>query len=181
MLFRGIGVLWLLEIVDAVFFQHALDQFGIVPRTVRGFTGIALAPLLHRDFTHLVANTAPLLLGGSLIALHGAPTLRKVTIVTWFGGGFLEWLLGPSNICSIGASGVVFGYIGFLLAHAVITRHPISVLAALVCGYFYGASILPNVLPTAASAAHQISWHGHLFGLLSGILAARNVRGAGGR
>ena len=181
MLLRGIAVLWLLEVIDAVFLHHALDQFGIVPRTVRGFVGIALAPLLHRDFGHLVANTAPLLLGGSLIALQGGQTLRKVTIITWFVGGFLEWLLGPSNICSIGASGVVFGYIGFLLAHAFVTRHPLSVLAALVCGYFYGASILPNVLPTAASAARQISWHGHLFGLLSGILAARNVRGTGGR
>lgn len=175
-LLRGIAVLWILEIIDAVFLRHSLDQFGIVPRTLSGLFGIILAPLLHRDFPHLVANTGPLLLGGSLILLHGVRTFRGVTAVVWFTGGFLEWMLGPSNICSIGASGIVFGYIGFLLAHAIITFRPLSIVAALVCGWFYGASILPNVLPTAASAARHISWHGHLFGFFSGIIAAQIVR-----
>ena len=119
-LFRMLAVMWILEIIDAVVLRHVLDHLGIVPRTLRGLLGIPLAPLLHRDFAHLVANTGPLLVGGFLILLHGKQTFRKVTMVVWFMGGFLEWLLAPSNICSIGASGVVFGYIGFLLAHAVV-------------------------------------------------------------
>lgn len=180
-LFRLLAVMWVLEIIDAVFLGHLLDHVGIVPRTLRGLIGIPLAPLLHRDFAHLAANTGPLLVGGFLILLHGKQTFRKVTMAVWLLGGTLEWLLAPSNICSIGASGIVFGYIGFLLAHAVVSFRPLPVIAALICAWFYGASILPNVLPTAASAARQISWHGHLFGLLSGVVAARAQKGAARR
>lgn len=168
--------MWVAEIIDALVFRHALDGLGIIPRTIHGLVGIAFAPLLHRDFTHLLANTGPLLIAGSLISLNGPATLRRVTAIVWILGGSLEWLLAPPGICSIGASGVVFGYIGFLLARAIVCRHPLSIIAALVCAWFYGASIIPNVFPTAESAAQRISWHGHLFGLLAGIAAARATR-----
>jgi membrane associated rhomboid family serine protease len=173
---RLVAAMWLLEIIDVVVLRHMLDHFGIVPRTLSGLPGILLAPLLHRDFTHLVANTGPLLVAGFLILLQGTRVFRVVTLVVWVGGGILEWLLAPPNICSIGASGVVFGYIGFLLANAVVSFRPLPVIAALICAWFYGASILPNVLPTAESAARQVSWHGHLFGFVAGVVAARLVR-----
>ena len=172
-LLTAVVALWVIELIDTLILRHALDRFGIIPRTMSGLLGILLAPLLHRDFAHLLANSAPLLIAGSLIALHGTQTLHRVTLIVWLLSGSLEWALGPSRICSIGASGIVFGYIGFLLAHAVFSFRPLSIAAALLCAWFYGASILPNVLPTAHSATHHISWHGHLFGLLSGIVAAR--------
>lgn len=175
-LFAAVAALWVLEIIDVVFFRHALNGLGIVPRTVNHATGILFAPLLHRDFAHLLANTGPLLIAGSLIALHGARALFGVTVIVWLMGGLLEWLFAPAGICAIGASGVVFGYIGFLLAYAVVCGRPLSIIAALVCAWFYGSLILPNVLPTAQSAANNISWHGHFFGFISGIFAARTTR-----
>ena len=176
-LLRLLAFMWLLELLDTTLLRHRLDLLGIHPRTLHGLIGIPLAPLLHRDFYHLLANTVPLLIAGGLIILQNARTFRQVTLTVWLLAGLLEWTFAPSNTISIGASGLVFGYIGYLLARAIITFHPLHIITALICAWFYGASILPSVLPTAENVARQISWHGHLFGLLAGIYAAHTTKG----
>jgi len=176
-LLRLIAFMWLLELIDATLLRHQLDYLGIVPRTLPGVIGIALAPILHRDFYHLLANTVPLLIAGTLIILQNARTFRQVTVTVWLIAGLLEWTFAPSNISSIGASALVFGYIGFLLTRAIITFHIGHIVAALICAYLYGGTILPSVLPTKENLTRQISWHGHLFGLIAGIYAARTTKG----
>jgi len=123
-------------------------------------------PLLHGSFAHFMANT-PLLLvmGGLLVATTTRALLPVNTIVIGLGGG-LVWLLGGSAI-HIGASGLVFGWFGFLVARGFVDRSPITLGAALLVGVLY-SSILWGVLPGQLG----VLWEAHLFGAFAGAAAA---------
>lgn len=159
--------LWSLEIVDEVVLRGNLDRHGIVPRSLDGLDGILWAPLLHGNFAHLLANSVPLLILGWLILARGGKDFAGVTAIAWLLGGLGTWMFGHSGV-HIGASGVVFGYLGYLMALGYYERKFTTVLLSLGVGYFFG-SCLFGILP----GQHGISWEGHLFGLLGGILAAR--------
>jgi len=161
-----IVTLWLVEIVDVLFLDHALERHGIQPRSWGGLDGILLAPLLHDDFAHLISNTIPLIVLGALVLLRGIPRWFQVTAVVVVAGGLATWLLAR-DANHIGASGVVFGYLGFLLAAGFFERSLRAVTLGLATGLAYGG-LLWGVLPTRAG----ISWESHLFGLLAGGLAA---------
>ena len=171
-----VSTLWGLEIVDQLIFQnvqrYGLDRFGIIPRTVEGLRGIVFAPLLHGDFAHLIANTVPLIVLGWLIMLRGVGDWLLVTVITAVAGGFGTWLIGdifrpglPG--LHIGASGVIFGYFGFLLARGYFERSFVSIGFSVLVAFLYGGIIF-GVLPGQPG----ISWEGHLCGFLGGVLAA---------
>ncbi|XYI01524.1 rhomboid family intramembrane serine protease [Sorangium sp. So ce1128] len=167
-----VALLWSIEILDLVVFRGSLDALGIRPRTVPGLVGIALAPLLHGGFAHLAANTLPFLGLGWLIMLRKKSDLFLVTLVAALVGGLGVWLLGSPSSVHIGASGVIFGYFGFLLLRGWFERSALSIALSLVVGLVYGGMIW-GVLPTRMG----ISWEGHLFGFLGGALAARLLGG----
>ncbi|WP_437666201.1 rhomboid family intramembrane serine protease [Sorangium sp. So ce1182] len=167
-----VALLWSIEILDAVVFRGSLDALGIRPRTVPGLVGIALAPLLHGGFAHLAANTLPFVGLGWLIMLRKKRDLLLVTLVAALVGGLGVWLLGAPSSVHIGASGVIFGYFGFLLLRGWFERSALSIALSLVVGLVYGGMIW-GVLPTRMG----ISWEGHLFGFLGGVLAARLLGG----
>ncbi|WP_438010063.1 rhomboid family intramembrane serine protease [Sorangium sp. So ce321] len=167
-----VALLWSIEILDAVVFRGSLDALGIRPRTVPGLVGIALAPLLHGGFAHLAANTLPFVGLGWLIMLRKKRDLLLVTLVAALVGGLGVWLLGAPSSVHIGASGVIFGYFGFLLLRGWFERSALSIALSLVVGLVYGGMIW-GVLPTRLG----ISWEGHLFGFLGGVLAARLLGG----
>ncbi|HTN92323.1 MAG TPA: rhomboid family intramembrane serine protease [Sorangium sp.] len=167
-----VALLWSIEILDLVVFHGSLDALGIRPRTVPGLVGIALAPLLHGGFAHLAANTLPFVGLGWLIMLRKKRDLLLVTLVAALVGGLGVWLLGAPSSVHIGASGVIFGYFGFLLLRGWFERSALSIALSLVVGLVYGGMIW-GVLPTRMG----ISWEGHLFGFLGGVLAARLVGG----
>ena len=159
------AVIWVVEIVDWAI-GHRLDQYGIVPRTRDGLVGIAFSPFLHASWGHVVLNTVPLLFMGALIAFEGQRRFLTVTLIVALVGGALVWVFGR-NAIHIGASGVVFGYFGYLVARAWYQRSLVAVLVAILVVGTYGTVIL-GILPSVPG----VSWEAHLFGLLSGVLSA---------
>jgi membrane associated rhomboid family serine protease len=161
-------VLWALELIDTLLLGGRLNRFGIHPRKPRGIFGIFFAPLLHGDLQHLVANTLPLLVMCGLILFRSQQTFVIVTTLVWFASGLGVWLFGGSRTNHIGASGLVFGYLGFLLLQGYFERSLISIGLAVLVGIFYG-SLLWGMLPIQRGR----SWQSHLFGFFGGGLAAR--------
>jgi membrane associated rhomboid family serine protease len=165
-----VGLMWGLEILDTFVFRHGLDLFGILPRNAIGLRGILFAPFLHSGFAHLMANTVPLIVLGWLIMAQGIGDFVFVSVICMVVGGLGTWLFGASAL-HIGASGLIFGYVGFLLARYYFDRRLSSGIIALLVGCTYG-SVLWGILPSTPG----ISWEGHLFGFLGGILAARLIK-----
>ncbi len=173
LLFGLLAVMWAAEVVDFLLPVVDLDRFGIRPRTARGLLGIMFSPFLHAGFGHLLANSLPFLLLGGLVMTGGRrPFLRLSLWVTVIGGGGV-WLLGGGRTVHLGASLLIFGYLGFLLSRGIVARGFGSVLIALGVLFGYGGMLL-GVLPGQPG----ISWLGHLCGFLAGIAGARVVRGS---
>jgi membrane associated rhomboid family serine protease len=167
LLFGLLGVMWSVEILDLLPLVQ-LDRHGIHPREVSGLLGIAAAPFLHADFAHLMLNSVPFVVLGGTVLLSGVRVFWGVTIFVVLLGGFGVWLLAPKFTNHIGASGLIFGYLGFLLARGVFEKSFSSVLIALGILVGYGGLIW-GVLP----GQDGVSWQGHLFGFFSGAAAAR--------
>jgi membrane associated rhomboid family serine protease len=165
-----VGVLWVVELLDQLLLAGRLDRYGIRPRRWDGIQGIILAPLLHGNWQHLSANTMPLVLLGWLILLGGVPSFVLVTAVVWIAGGWGVWLLGKSRSVHIGASGIVFGYLGFLLSRGYFERSPAAIALAAIAGLFYGGLIW-GILPLRKGQ----SWEGHLCGFIAGGMLARHL------
>lgn len=163
-----IALLWFLELIDTLLFRGSFDRLGIKPRRLQGLIGILLAPLLHGNLQHLAANTGPLAILGSLVLLGGLQSFMIVTVVVWLVSGTGVWLFGRSSTNHLGASGLVFGYLGFLLLRGYFERSPMALALAVLVGFLYG-SALWGLLPLQRGR----SWTGHAFGFLAGGLAAR--------
>ena len=162
-----VGLMWLEEIADLVIFHGALDAGGIRPRTPAGLWGILFAPFLHGGFAHLLANTVPLLVLGWLVVLRSLRDFVWVSAVAVLLGGLGVWLFGGPNTVHIGASGLVFGYLGYLFLRGYWERSLSAVLIAVVAGVLYGGALW-GILPLRRG----ISWEGHLFGFAGGATAA---------
>ncbi len=168
LLFAFVVVIWTVELVDLLALDGRLDAYGIEPRDEDGLRGIVLAPFLHGGLAHVASNTVPLVALGLLTVLR---RLRDLLVVTGVGGlvsGLGVWLTGTPGTVHIGASGVVFAYLGFLLARGWFDRTPASIFVAVAVALVYGGLLL-GIVPSAPG----ISWQGHLFGFLGGVLAAR--------
>jgi membrane associated rhomboid family serine protease len=163
-----VGVMWLLEILDWAL-PGDLDGYGIESRETDGLTGVVASPFLHADFAHLMANTIPFLILGGVVALRFPQRFWAITGTIVVGSGLGVWLLGPVNTITIGASGVVFGYLAFLLVAGLLTRHWIDVVIGLVVLFIYGG-MLVGTLPFGVSQG--VSWLAHLMGAIAGVLAA---------
>ena len=162
-----VAALWLIEVVDVVAFDRGLDQQGIVPRTWGGLDGILWAPFLHGGFRHLLANTLPLLILGGFVAIDGLRRWANVTLFIVIVGGFATWLVARPA-AHIGASGLIFGYAGFLLVAGFVEKSFRGIAVALIVGVFFGGMVLRGITPVAS----WVSWESHLFGLAAGVLAA---------
>jgi membrane associated rhomboid family serine protease len=160
------GVLYLTELVDQLA-PLRLDDDGIRAWSLDGLFGILWAPLLHAGWAHLFANTVPFLVFGFLAMAGGIRQWLLVTAMIWIVGGLGVWLIGPTDSSTIGASGVIFGWLAFLLVRGFFARSVRQVLVAVVLLFFWGG-VLWGVLP----GQQGISWQGHLFGVAAGVLAA---------
>ncbi|AVQ73702.1 hypothetical protein MTo_00195 [Microcystis aeruginosa NIES-1211] len=165
-----VAIFWLLEILDQFVFRGSLDYFGIIPHQVIGLRGILFAPFLHGDFSHLIANTVPFLILGWLVMLQETSDFFIVTGLTMVVGGLGVWLFAAPGSIHIGASILIFGYLGFLLLRGYFQRNIPSILLSILVFLLYGGTIW-GVLPSRPG----ISWQGHLFGFLGGVLAAKLI------
>ena len=163
-----VAVFWIVELLDLVVFGGALDSGGIRPRTVSGLWGILFAPFLHGGLGHVAANSLAFMVLGWLIMLRETWHFFAVTLMTMVLGGLGVWLVGPASSVHIGASGLVFGYFGFLLLSGWFDRSLGTVIISLFVLLAYGGMIW-GVLPGQLG----ISWQGHLFGFLAGVLSAK--------
>ncbi len=161
------ALMWLSEIADAVL-PAQLDAYGIAPRSDDGLTGVLLAPFLHGGFGHLIANTVPFAVMGAVIALGGLARVLAVTAIVALVSGLGTWLVAPAAPLHIGASGVVFGYATYLLARGAFSRNLVHLGVGVVVLLFMGGVLLGGLLPQEG-----ISWQGHLFGAMGGVVAAR--------
>jgi membrane associated rhomboid family serine protease len=167
-LFAIVLLTWVVELVDEVGYGGSLDRFGIQPRNVGALWGILAAPLLHAGWVHLASNTGPFIVLGWLVLLRGIRDFLVVTLFAVLIGGLGVWVFGAANSIHVGASGVVFGYLGYLLARGYFERSIWSVILGVIAGILYGG-VLWGLLP----GQRGISWEGHLFGLVGGVAAAR--------
>lgn len=159
------ALLFLIEAVDAILPAN-LDNLGIQPRTLGGLDGILWAPLLHAGWSHLFANAVAILVFGFLAMANGIGQWVAVTVTIWLASGIGVWLTGADGV-TVGASGIAFGWLAFLLVRGMFNRS-IGQLAVAVVLFLYWGSMLLGVLPGNPG----VSWQGHLFGALGGILAA---------
>jgi membrane associated rhomboid family serine protease len=159
------ALLYLIEVVDAAM-SGRLDQFGIQPRTLGGLDGVLWAPLLHHGWAHLFANTLPVLLFGFLAMSNGVGQWVAVTLTIWLFSGLGVWLAGDTGT-TVGASGIAFGWLSFLLVRGLFNRAIGQIMVAIVLFLYWGGTLL-GVLPGNPG----VSWQGHLFGAIAGILAA---------
>lgn len=173
LLFGLLGIMWAVEILDLLPFIH-LDRHGIHPRSIQGLPGIVFAPFLHDGFGHLIANSLPFILLGGTVLLGGTRTFWRVSIFVTLAGGAAVWLFAGSFSNHIGASGLIFGYLGFLLARGYFEKSLPWMFASCLVLIVYGG-LLFGVLPGRSG----VSWQGHLFGFLAGIVAARTLLPAG--
>lgn len=142
---------------------QAARQLAVVPRTAEGLIGLVTAPFIHIHFAHLAANLPPFLVLGGLVLRHGRSRFLDVALAIALGQGLLLWLLGR-KAAHVGMSGVIFGFLGWLLAVAWFTRTTPDLLIAAGVLVFYG-----GMLAGVAPARNGTSWDGHFFGLIAGL------------
>jgi membrane associated rhomboid family serine protease len=162
-----VAVMWVVEIVNKIDGQR-LSSDGIYPRSLAGLPGIISAPFLHFGFNHLIGNTIPFIILGLVIGAAGARRLIEVTVIVILVAGLGTWLTAGSHSDTVGASGVVFGYAGFLIARGFFTRTIGALALGVVAAVLFGGALAGGLVPHPG-----ISWQDHLFGGLGGILAAR--------
>lgn len=157
--------LWIIQIINAANDQ-SFDRFGLRPRQLDGLWGVLTQPFLHASYDHMMSNTVPLLLVGWALLLSGWRVWLAVTGIVVVLGDFVTWLVAPSGVI-VGASGLVFGWLGYLLARAYFTRKFKWVVTAVAMLLFFG-TFLSNLLPNFST---NVSWQAHVCGFGAGIVA----------
>lgn len=163
-----LAIMWGEEVLDYIL-PGSFDQLGIQPRRVRGLLGIPLAPFLHGGFQHLIANTLPFLILALLVAVQGRQQFMVATTLITVIGGLGVWLIAPPATVTIGASGLIFGYLTFLMARGFYSRRISDFLVGLGVLLIYGP-LLWGALPFRVPDG--VSWQAHLAGAAAGIVAA---------
>jgi membrane associated rhomboid family serine protease len=165
-----LAVFWTVFVVNSLL-GGSLLTLGVIPRTTVGLRGILFAPFLHASLSHLVANSIPFVALGWMVMLRDERHFVPVTVAGMIGSGLVAWLLGAPGTVHIGASGVIFGYLGFLILSGWYARSFGSILLSLIVTAVWGSLVL-GVLPGAPG----ISWQAHIGGFLGGVFAARAFR-----
>lgn len=147
-----------------------LRQYGLIPRTLSGLRGIAFMPFLHSGLPHLLSNSLPFLVLGGMLMLRGTRLFVLVSLGCVLLGGIGTWVIGANGV-HIGASGLIFGWFGFLLLRGLFERSLIAVVLALAVGMLYGG-LMWGLMPLQ----QDVSWEGHLCGFAAGVLMARLLK-----
>ena len=169
-LITSIVIFWGIEILDYAVFQGSLDRYGIQPLETAGLLGILFAPFLHGGFAHLMANTIPFITLGWLTMLQRERDFYIVSLISALVGGIGVWLFGAPNSVHIGASILIYGYLGFLLLRGYFQKNFPSIALSIFVAIVYGG-LISGVFPSQMG----VSWQGHLFGFIGGAIAAKMI------
>ncbi|VEH06556.1 rhomboid family protein [Corynebacterium kutscheri] len=162
--FGYLFVIWIIQIINVVIFDYALHYFGIHPLDISSLWHIFTSPLIHGDFSHLIANSVPGAIFCFLIGLSGKRVFWEVTLITAVVGGLGTWLFGGIGTNHIGASGLIYGWLAYLVVRGIFNRSYSQVGLGVVLAFIYGGLVW-GVLPGDPG----ISWQAHLFGALGGL------------
>jgi len=169
-LFETIGILVVIWVVFFLDRFLPLEKLGVLPRDADGLFGIAAMPFLHADWKHITANSLPLLILLNILA-NTSKNFWQVVIGITVGSGLLLWLFGRSAL-HIGASGLVFGLIGYLLMAGFRQKDGVALMGSAIVFSLYGGTILSGISPLQT----HVSWEGHLFGLIVGAALGFNLK-----
>jgi membrane associated rhomboid family serine protease len=162
-----IPFLFLIEALDQGVGGYLDSEGGIIPRRIEGLDGVLFSPFLHAGWAHLYGNAVPLILVGTFALAGGSRRFIWSTIVIMLVSGLGVWLIGNPNTVVVGASGVIFGYLGLVFVRGLVEHSWWNIGVAAFIGLLYWYQLY-NVLPTD----QPISWQGHLLGLFGGAIAA---------
>lgn len=161
-----IGAIWLVFILEIIL-PIDLMSLGLIPRTVTGLLGIPAMPFLHANLQHIVSNTVPLFV--LLILLAGSQANSSTVVIAIISlSGALLWLFGRPAI-HIGASGLIFGLMGFLIVSGLLERRFVPLVISILVIFLYGGTLLLGIVPRLGS---HISWDGHFLGAVAGGVVA---------
>jgi membrane associated rhomboid family serine protease len=158
-----LAVLWLVQLVNVADHYHLTNNYGIRPRDVHSLPYLLTAPFLHVSFTHIESNSGPLFIFGFLAAYRGVGRFLWLTGLVIVTSGLAAWFFGDPLTVGVGASGVVFGYLGYILVRGFFDRHGIDIMigAVMALCFAYQFTVL---LPKAG-----IGWQAHIGGLIGGL------------
>jgi len=159
-----LAILWIIQLVNAADQYHLTYNYGIRPRDVRSLPDIVIAPFLHVSWVHIESNSGPLFIFGFLAAYRGVVRFLGLTGLVILVSGFAEWFTGDSRMIGAGASGVVFGYLGYILVRGFFDRRGVDILLGLVmalCFAYQFSVLLPH---------NGIGWQAHIGGLAAGVV-----------
>lgn len=168
--FGFLVVEWAVHIVNAFLFGGQLSNYGIRPLDFNGIWGIFAAPLLHANFEHLMSNSVPGAIFCFLIGLSGRKAWWEVTLITTLVAGLGTWFIGGPGTSHIGASSLVYGWLAYLIVRGIFNRSLLQTILGIVLGFAY-SGLVWGVLPVYEG----VSWQGHLFGAIGGILAGMTI------
>lgn len=166
----SVTMFWVIEILDFFVFKGSLDHYGIQPHDPMGLRGILFAPFLHGGFGHLMANTIPFITLGWLTMIQETSDFYIVSLLSALVGGIGVWLFGSPGSVHIGASILIYGYLGFLLLRGYFQKNFPSIALSIFVTIAYGGLIW-GVFPSQTG----VSWQGHLFGFIGGAIAAKII------
>ncbi|HDR9106003.1 rhomboid family intramembrane serine protease [Paraburkholderia sp. A2RO-4L] len=167
-----VGSIWVVSFAGFAY-SPLKNLLGVSPRTLHGFLGLLTAPWVHANLPHLLGNTWPLIVMGWLVILPRQEDFWIALAGSALCSGAVAWLIGGSYTVHIGASGVVFGFFGFLVARAFYDRRFVDILIAVPATAWYGYSMFFGLLPVYPG----VSWQSHVGGALGGVLAAYLAKG----
>ena len=165
----GVSLVWAISLFGIFVDRGVVFDLALVPRRAGGLPGILGMPFVHDSLGHLLANTMPLAMLGGMLVARGVGYFLTVSLAIALLGGLALWGMGR-EAAHVGASGLVFGFFGFLLTRGFYERSIRAVAAALAVSLLYGGMVF-GVLPRS----DQVSWEAHLFGLIAGVIAARGA------
>jgi membrane associated rhomboid family serine protease len=166
-----LAVIWVLQVVNWADGYRLDSEFGILPEHVSRLGEIFTAPFLHFSWQHIEGNSVPLFVLGVLAAYRSIPRFLLASLIIAVTSGIAVWLFQSSNELTVGASGLIFGYFGYVLVRGFVDRNLIDIGVGLVAGVLYW-----TILQVAIPGTPGVSWIGHIGGLVGGVAAAWVLR-----
>jgi membrane associated rhomboid family serine protease len=169
-----LAVIWVLQVLNWADGYRLDAEYGILPQHLSRLGEIFTAPFLHASWQHIEGNSVPLFVLGVLAAYRSLKRFLLASLIITVTSGMAVWLFQSSNELTVGASGIIFGYFGYVLVRGFFDRNLVDIGVGLVAGALYW-----TILQVAIPGTPGISWIAHLGGLVGGVLAAWLLRNVG--